>query len=103
MFESLYNCYIFGAKETFQQPDCDYYSYKFNLDCNIARHICPPSELPHTEKLMKKLEPYINKAEYLTEKDTICIREIFFKVNIKLLKEAFSLKELKIKQEIHNK
>ncbi|CAD8204680.1 unnamed protein product [Paramecium pentaurelia] len=79
--------YIVGLLETLPQPACESEGYKFILDYNVAFHVCPPPEFPLFDKLKKKLEPFFKQD--INEANANMIKEIFLKINMKILDHAF--------------
>ncbi|CAD8201425.1 unnamed protein product [Paramecium octaurelia] len=79
--------YIVGLLETLPQPACESEGYKFSLDCNVAFHVSPPPELPLIDKLRRKLEPFTKQE--INEPNARKIKEIFLKINLKILDHAF--------------
>ncbi|CAD8123511.1 unnamed protein product [Paramecium sonneborni] len=79
--------YIVGLLETLPQPACESEGYKFILDYNVAFHVCPPPEFPLFDKLKKKLDPFVKQE--INETNAKIIKEIFLKINMKILNHAF--------------
>ena len=76
--------YIIGIKENIDQPSCEYDGLKFILERNVAYYVIPPPEFPFVKELRKALEPFVEKS--ITDDEAMKIRDCFFKVNLKMLK-----------------